>query len=70
MADIRRGSRHPLAKPYAATINATGQREQTMNKPEFSTITNAPFAERYDNFIGGAAGSRPGQASISTTFPR
>jgi aldehyde dehydrogenase len=24
-----------------------------MNKPEFVTITKAPFAERYDNFIGG-----------------
>jgi len=24
-----------------------------MNKPEFASITKAPFAERYDNFIGG-----------------
>ena len=24
-----------------------------MNKPEFVTTTKPPFAERYDNFIGG-----------------
>ena len=24
-----------------------------MNKPEFVNTTKSPFAERYDNFIGG-----------------
>jgi hypothetical protein len=53
-----------------------------MNKPEFVTTTKPPFAERYDNFIGGMTnqtrfnvgyaidGSRRSRENISTTSRR